>query len=58
LFFTVAAILTPPDVVSQIMMAIPLMVLYEISIIGARIFARKNPYEDEIGEEDSPGEGQ
>jgi sec-independent protein translocase protein TatC len=56
LFFTVAAILTPPDVVSQIMMAIPLMVLYEISIIGARIFARKNPYEDEIGEEDSPGE--
>lgn len=43
LFFVAAAILTPPDVISQVMMAVPLMVLYEISIIGARIFARKNP---------------
>jgi sec-independent protein translocase protein TatC len=33
--------LTPPDVVTQIMMALPLMLLYEISIIGARIFGRK-----------------
>jgi sec-independent protein translocase protein TatC len=51
LFFVVAAILTPPDVITQIMMAFPLMFLYEISIIGARIFARKNPYEDEESEE-------
>lgn len=41
LFFIGAAILTPPDVVTQIMMALPLMVLYEISIIGARIFGKK-----------------
>jgi sec-independent protein translocase protein TatC len=41
LFFVGAAILTPPDVVTQIMMALPLMVLYEISILGARIFGRK-----------------
>lgn len=41
LFFVGAAILTPPDVVTQIMMALPLMVLYEISIIGARIFGKK-----------------
>lgn len=41
LFFTVAAILTPPDVVTQIMMALPLILLYEISIIGARIFGKK-----------------
>jgi sec-independent protein translocase protein TatC len=41
LFFTGAAILTPPDVVTQIMMALPLMVLYEISIFGARIFGKK-----------------
>ena len=33
LFFVGAAILTPPDVVTQIMMALPLMLLYEISII-------------------------
>jgi sec-independent protein translocase protein TatC len=41
LFFVGAAILTPPDVVTQVMMALPLMVLYEISIVGARIFGRK-----------------
>jgi len=40
LFFAGAAILTPPDVVTQIMMALPLMLLYEISIVGARIFGR------------------
>jgi sec-independent protein translocase protein TatC len=41
LFFIGAAILTPPDVVTQIMMAFPLILLYEISIIGARIFGKK-----------------
>jgi sec-independent protein translocase protein TatC len=41
LFFVGAAILTPPDVVTQIMMALPLMVLYEMSILGARIFGKK-----------------
>ena len=57
LFFVGAAILTPPDVVTQVMMALPLMVLYEISIIGARIFGRKpldefdEDEEEEIEEE-------
>ena len=46
LFFIGAAILTPPDVVTQIMMALPLILLYEISIIGARIFGKKNFVED------------
>lgn len=41
LFFVASAILTPPDVVSQIMMAFPLMALYELSIIGAIIFGKK-----------------
>lgn len=47
LFFVGAAIITPPDVVTQIMMAIPLMILYEISIIGARIFGKKRSGEYE-----------
>ncbi len=46
LFFVGAAILTPPDVVTQIMMALPLMVLYEISIVGAKIFGKKKPVKD------------
>ncbi len=50
LFFVGAAIITPPDVITQIMMAIPLMILYEISIIGARIFGRKSIEETEDDE--------
>ncbi len=41
LIFVVAAILTPPDIVSQILMAGPLLLLYECSIIVARIFGKK-----------------
>lgn len=37
----VAAILTPPDVVSLILMAVPLIGLYEISILLARLVGRK-----------------
>lgn len=36
-----AAILTPPDVISQIALAIPLYLLYELSIFGARWMERK-----------------
>lgn len=43
LFFIGAAVLTPPDVVTQILMAIPLMGLYELSILGARLFGKKPP---------------
>ena len=39
--FIFAAIITPPDVVSQLSLAIPMLVLYEISIIGARIVGKK-----------------
>ena len=57
LFFAGAAILTPPDVVTQVMMALPLIVLYEISIIGAKIFGRKKPAEEDPqvdSEKDAP----
>jgi sec-independent protein translocase protein TatC len=47
LFFIGAAILTPPDVVTQVMMALPLMLLYELSILGARIFGRPSLLEEE-----------
>jgi sec-independent protein translocase protein TatC len=52
LFFVGAAVITPPDVVTQIMMAMPLIILYEVGIIGASLFSRKaavqeDPEEDE-----------
>jgi len=39
--FVVAAILTPPDVFSQMMLAIPMIVLYELGIIAARLTSRR-----------------
>ena len=39
--FVVAAVLTPPDVISQVGLAIPLLGLYEISIIAATWMGRK-----------------
>lgn len=47
--FIAAAILTPtPDAFSQILMAIPMMVLYEVGVIAARMFGKKR---EEIPEE-------
>jgi sec-independent protein translocase protein TatC len=39
--FIVAAILTPPDVFTQSMMAVPLLLLYEISIVASWIIGRR-----------------
>jgi sec-independent protein translocase protein TatC len=36
----VSAVITPPDVMSQLLMAAPLLLLYEISIIVARLTYR------------------
>jgi sec-independent protein translocase protein TatC len=38
--FVIAAIVTPPDVISQIALAVPMIVLYELGIIGSRWFAK------------------
>jgi sec-independent protein translocase protein TatC len=38
--FIAAAVLTPPDVISQVSLAIPLMILYEASIIGVKLIER------------------
>ena len=39
--FAVAAFLTPPDVISQVVLAIPILALYEISILLVRMFERQ-----------------
>jgi sec-independent protein translocase protein TatC len=40
--FVVAAVITPPDVVSQLMLAIPMCLLYELGLIAARFVARRD----------------
>ena len=39
--FVVSAVVTPPDVFSQLILALPLIVLYEAGIIAARLFVGK-----------------
>jgi sec-independent protein translocase protein TatC len=46
--FFIAAIVTPPDVLSQIMLAIPMYILYEIGIIAARIAVKKPAETSEV----------
>jgi sec-independent protein translocase protein TatC len=42
--FIIAAVLTPtPDIVNQMLMGIPLLVLYEVSVIAVWLFGRKRP---------------
>ncbi|TXI93920.1 MAG: twin-arginine translocase subunit TatC [Neisseriales bacterium] len=41
--FVIAAIVTPPDILSQTMLAIPLYLLYELGVITAKIFIKQNP---------------
>jgi sec-independent protein translocase protein TatC len=41
--FVISAVVTPPDVFSQLILAIPLIVLYEAGIIAARLIVRKQP---------------
>lgn len=48
--FIVAAFLTPPDPVSQTMMAVPMYALYEIGVLFARLFARRTPAPPDDGE--------
>jgi Sec-independent protein secretion pathway component TatC len=40
LAFVVGAVITPPDVVSQLSLALPMVLLYEIGIWAAQIFIK------------------
>lgn len=51
LIFVAAAILTPPDVITQIMMAGPLLALYEISILVSKLAGRKKEDSEKEKEE-------
>lgn len=49
LAFIIAAVVTPPDVISQLALAIPMCLLYEVGIIAAGWFAKGRPADE--GEE-------
>jgi sec-independent protein translocase protein TatC len=44
--FAVAAVLTPPDVISQVGLAIPILILYELSILAVRWVEKRRAQEE------------
>ena len=51
--FLLAAIITPPDVVSQVMVALPMILLYELSIaLSSLVGRRRKDAQDEEEEEE------
>jgi sec-independent protein translocase protein TatC len=55
IIFIVAAVLTPPDLFSQMAMAVPLLVLYGISILIAKAV---NPEQEETADESNQKDSQ
>jgi sec-independent protein translocase protein TatC len=58
--FVVGMLLTPPDIISQTLLALPMWVLFELGIIFSRLYVRKDE-EDETADEglaDAPDYGE
>lgn len=47
LSFVIAAVVTPPDVISQLALAVPMCILYELGILGARYMGKHKVVSDE-----------
>lgn len=48
--FIVAAVVTPPDVISQLALAVPMCILYELGIVAAQMFIKHSKVPDEDAE--------
>jgi sec-independent protein translocase protein TatC len=44
--FIIAAVITPPDAISQLALAVPMCLLYEAGIWIAKIFLKKRPADE------------
>ncbi|TVQ33840.1 MAG: twin-arginine translocase subunit TatC [Geminicoccaceae bacterium] len=52
--FVVAALITPPDIISQIGLGIPVILLYELSILAVRLVEKRRAEEEAAGEDAHP----
>ncbi len=55
--FVVAAIVTPPDVVSQLALAIPMCILYEVGIWAAQLFIKHTKAPEDEAQAEASGNG-
>ena len=54
--FVIAAVLTPPDVISQLSLAVPTILLYEASILSVRLVERRRREADAAAAAAAAGE--
>jgi sec-independent protein translocase protein TatC len=54
--FLIAAVITPPDIVSQVMVALPMILLYFISIFLSGVFYKQPTDDDDEDDEDEDEE--
>jgi sec-independent protein translocase protein TatC len=50
LAFIISAVITPPDVVSQLALALPMCLLYEVGIWAAQIFIKHTKAPEDASE--------
>jgi sec-independent protein translocase protein TatC len=55
--FILAALLTPPDVYSQLLMVVPLLILYELSVLVVAVFGKKEKRQPSAAEPAGAGQG-
>jgi sec-independent protein translocase protein TatC len=55
--FVISAVVTPPDVMSQILLALPMCILYEVGLIAARFVGKAKPAESDAASEDTGADG-
>jgi len=52
--FIVAAVVTPPDVISQLALAVPMCILYELGILAAGAFIKQTTAPDDAADDGKP----
>ncbi|MCU7959674.1 MAG: twin-arginine translocase subunit TatC [gamma proteobacterium symbiont of Bathyaustriella thionipta] len=52
--FVLGMLLTPPDVISQTMLAVPVLILFELGVIFSRFFVRKTDEDEEQEQNATP----
>jgi len=53
--FVISAVVTPPDVLSQLLLAVPMCILYELGLFIARFYIPKPPEDDSPKDTESKG---
>jgi len=55
--FVISAIVTPPDVLSQLLLAVPMSLLYELGLLIARFYVPKPSDDESDGAKDADSKG-